>query len=177
MSQRPGVAIAIASWLHNVGQRAARTRDENELIISCDATFPVKPRNSQCLKDRDSRFERHDANERSAGSPGPQQPRMQSARAHSPRAACRYGPAAGRDVPRSVHWRFTRLVRLFAEANRRAMSSRFALAQRTHASWPHRHSALKWSLRSVSRRRLLGFSEALICLSYSGQKPSGELMI
>jgi hypothetical protein len=34
-----------------------------------------------------------------------------------------------------------------------------------HGQW---HNAKKWSPRLVSRQRLLGFSEALICLSYSG---------
>ena len=31
------------------------------------------------------------------------------------------------------------------------------------------HGRMKWSLRLVSHQRLLGFSEALICLSYSGK--------
>src|SRR4051812_10712356 len=37
------------------------------------------------------------------------------------------------------------------------------------------HSALRWSPRLVSRQRLLGFSEALICLSYLGMVvPAGN---
>ena len=35
-------------------------------------------------------------------------------------------------------------------------------------------SAFKWSLRLVLRQRLLVFSEALICLSYSGVLAHGE---
>src|SRR5438046_6585103 len=39
-----------------------------------------------------------------------------------------------------------------------------------HSAFCILNSAFKWSPRLVSRQRLLGFSEALICLSYSGKK-------
>jgi hypothetical protein len=35
----------------------------------------------------------------------------------------------------------------------------------------HQWRGMKWRLRPVSRRTLLGFSEALICLSYAAMVP------
>ena len=45
----------------------------------------------------------------------------------------------------------------------------FGLGSVPESAFRNLPSAFKWSPRLVSRQRLLGFSEALICLSYSGR--------
>src|ERR1041385_3381179 len=45
VSQRPGVAFAITSRLHEIAQRAARTRDDDEVTVGSHCTSAVKPNN------------------------------------------------------------------------------------------------------------------------------------
>ena len=45
VSQRPGVAFAIAEWLDEVAERTARTRDDHRLAFGRHGTFAVNPDN------------------------------------------------------------------------------------------------------------------------------------
>ena len=51
------------------------------------------------------------------------------------------------------------------------------LCANTFAFTDYWRNAKKWSPRLVSRQRLLVFSEALICLSYSGKWSSGAVTL